>query len=97
MSSFRLICTATLIVAMAGFVAGAAAAQSAIATDQSGKAYLAGLRPPHEQHNPAHAKTSDKNGAAGIETPANGGGELEASSAGAPCRENKFPCRVAER
>jgi len=57
-SSFRLICTATLIVAMAGFVAGAAAAQSAIATDQSGKAYLAGLRPPHEQHNPAHAKTS---------------------------------------
>jgi hypothetical protein len=57
-SSFRLICTATLTVAMAGFVAGAAAAQSAIATDQSGKPYLAGLRPPHEQHNPAHAKTS---------------------------------------
>lgn len=55
MSSFRLICIAALTVAMAGFVAGAAAAQSAIATDQSGKPYLAGLHPPHEQRKPAHA------------------------------------------
>jgi hypothetical protein len=54
-SSFRLICIAALTVAMAGFVAGAAVAQSAIATDQSGKPYLAGLHPPHEQRKPAHA------------------------------------------
>ena len=55
-SSFRLICTAALTAAAVGFVAGAAAAQSA--TDQSGKPYLAGLRPPHEQHKPAQVKTS---------------------------------------
>jgi len=38
-----------------GFVADAAAAQSATATDRSGKPYLAGLRPPHEHHKPVHA------------------------------------------
>jgi hypothetical protein len=54
-SSFRFICIAALTVAMAGFVAGAAAAQSATATDQSGKPYLAGLRPPHEHQKPPHA------------------------------------------
>jgi hypothetical protein len=43
---------------MVVFVADAAAAQSATAADQSGKPYLAGLRPPHEQHKTAHAKTS---------------------------------------
>ena len=58
MSSFRFICIATLTVAMVGFLVGPAAAQSVIVIDQSGKPYLAGLRPPHEQHNPAHAKTS---------------------------------------
>ncbi len=54
MSSFRFICIVALTVAMAGFVAGAAAAQSATATDQSGKHYLAGLHPPHEHQKPAH-------------------------------------------
>lgn len=58
MSSFRLVCIAALTAAMAGFVAGAAAAQSATAADQSGKPYLAGLHPPHEHHKPVHAKTS---------------------------------------
>lgn len=58
MSSFRLICIAALIAVMVGFVAGVAAAQSATATDQSGKPYLAGLHPPHERHKPAHAQTS---------------------------------------
>jgi hypothetical protein len=57
-SSFRLICIAALTAAMAVFVADAAAAQSATAADQSGKPYLAGLRPPHGQHKIAHAKTS---------------------------------------
>ena len=55
MSSFRLVCTAALTVAVAGFVASAAAAQSATATDQSGKPYLAGLRPPNAHQKPAHA------------------------------------------
>lgn len=55
MSSFRLICIAALTVAMTGFVAGTVAAQSVIVIDQSGRPYLAGLRPPHEQHKPAHA------------------------------------------
>jgi hypothetical protein len=54
-SSFRPICIAALTVAVAGFVAGAAAAQTTIVIDRSGKPYLAGLRPPHEQHKPAHA------------------------------------------
>ena len=40
-------------------VTGAAAAQSATAADQSGKHYLAGLRPPHEHHKPAHATNHD--------------------------------------
>jgi hypothetical protein len=53
-SSFRFICIVALTVAMAGFVAGAAAAQSATATDQSAKHYLAGLQPPHEHQKPAH-------------------------------------------
>jgi hypothetical protein len=57
-SSFRFICIAALIAAVVGFVAGAAAAQSAPATDQSGKPYLAGLHPPHEHHKPAHSQTS---------------------------------------
>jgi hypothetical protein len=57
-SSFRLIYMALLTAAIAGFAAGAAAAQSPTAADQSSKPYLAGLRPPHEHHKPAHAKTS---------------------------------------
>ncbi len=60
MSSFRLICIAALTVAMVGFVAGAATAQNAPATDQSGKPYLAGLHPPHAHYKPAQ-KTSDVN------------------------------------
>ncbi len=56
-SSFRLICIAALTVAMIGFVAGAAIAQNATATDQSGKPYLAGLHPPHAHDKPAQ-KTS---------------------------------------
>jgi hypothetical protein len=55
-SSFRLIFIAALTAAMVLFVIDAAAAQSA--ADQSGKAYLAGLRPPHEHPKAAHAKTS---------------------------------------
>ena len=55
MSSFRLICIAALTAAMAGFVAGAAAAQSATTADQSGKPYLAGLHPPHEHQKAVHA------------------------------------------
>jgi hypothetical protein len=54
-SSFRLIRIAALTVAMTGFVAGTVAAQSVIVIDQSGRPYLAGLRPPHEQHKPVHA------------------------------------------
>jgi ribonuclease E len=46
-----------LTAAVAGFVAGPAAAQSAPAA-QSSKPYLAGLRPPHERPKAAHAKTS---------------------------------------
>jgi len=38
-----------------GFVAGAAAAQNVIVIDQSGRPYLAGLRPPHEHQKPPHA------------------------------------------
>lgn len=53
MSSFRLIFIAALTGAMIGLVGGSAAAQSA--TGQS--VYLAGLRPPHEPHKPAHLKT----------------------------------------
>jgi len=52
-SSFRLIFIAALTGAMIGLVGGSAAAQSA--TGQS--VYLAGLRPPHEPHKPAHLKT----------------------------------------
>jgi len=56
-SSFRLICTAALTAAVAGFVAGPAVAQSVPAA-QSSKPYLVGLRPPHEHQKVAHAKTS---------------------------------------
>jgi hypothetical protein len=56
-SSFRLICTAALTAAVAGFVADPAAAQSPPAA-QSSKPYLAGLHPPHERPKVAHAKTS---------------------------------------
>jgi hypothetical protein len=55
-SSFRLICIAALTAASVVFVLKAAAAQSA--TDQAGKSYLAGLRPPHEHSKAAHGKTS---------------------------------------
>jgi hypothetical protein len=58
LSSFRFICIAAVTVAVTGFVAGAAAAQGAAATDQSGKPYLAGLRPPHEHQKPVHTKAS---------------------------------------
>ena len=60
MSSFRLICIAALTAAMAMSVAGAAAAQSPTAADQSGNHYLAGLRPPHEHHQPVHATSYDR-------------------------------------
>lgn len=56
MSSFRLICIAALTAAMVLFVVDATAAQSA--TNQAGKAYLAGLRPPHEHPQAAHGKTA---------------------------------------
>jgi len=52
-SNFRTICVAALA-APVFLIAGAAVAQNA--TDQSGKP-LAGLRPPHEHHTLAHAKT----------------------------------------
>lgn len=38
--------------------AGAAAAQTATPAEQSGKPYLAGLRPPHDHRGPAHPKTN---------------------------------------
>lgn len=53
MSNFRIICVAALASPLL-LIAGAAIAQSV--TDQSGKP-LAGLRPPHEHHKLAHAKT----------------------------------------
>jgi hypothetical protein len=104
-SSFRFICIAALTVAMAGFVAGAAAAQSATATDQSGKPYLAGLRPPHEHQKPPHAtsRVSAQHKAPGKtvrprnETAADGGDEFESPPADAPCRQDKFAHRLAER
>jgi hypothetical protein len=52
-SNFRIICVAALASPLL-LIAGAAIAQSV--TDQSGKP-LAGLRPPHEHHKLAHAKT----------------------------------------
>jgi hypothetical protein len=60
-SSFRLICITAFTAAMIVFVVDAAAAQSAAATDQAGKHYLAGLHPPPEQHKPIQAKTSHAN------------------------------------
>ena len=53
MSNFRIICVAALASPLL-LIAGAAIAQSV--TDQPGKP-LAGLRPPHEHHKLAHAKT----------------------------------------
>jgi hypothetical protein len=55
-SSFRRICIAALTAAMVVLVVGAAAAQSA--TEQAGKAYLAGLRPPHQHSKGAQVKTT---------------------------------------
>jgi hypothetical protein len=52
-SNFRIICVAASASPLL-LIAGAAIAQSV--TDQSGKP-LAGLRPPHEHHKLAHAKT----------------------------------------
>ena len=56
MSSFRLICIAALTVAMSP--AANAAGQTAAGMDQSGRPYLAGLRPPHDRQKPA-LKTSN--------------------------------------
>ncbi len=55
-SSFRQICIAALTAAMVVFVIDSAAAQSA--TEQAGTAYLAGLRPPHQNPKAAHVKTT---------------------------------------
>ena len=54
-SNFRIICVAALTAPLLMF-AEAAAAQTAAPADQSGKV-LAGLRPPHEHHKLAPAKT----------------------------------------
>jgi hypothetical protein len=59
-SSFRLICIAALTTAMIALAAGSAASQSATVTDQSGKPYLAGLRPPHD-YKQAQNKTAPVN------------------------------------
>ena len=66
MSGFRLIC----IAALTALAPAAAAAQTATAADQPGKAYLAGLRPPHSQHKPAHLKTIGKTSQLAERTPA---------------------------
>jgi hypothetical protein len=55
-SGLRLFC----IAALAALAPAAAAAQTATAGDKPGNAYLAGLRPPHDQHKPAHLKTIQK-------------------------------------
>jgi hypothetical protein len=57
-SSFRLIYIAAFTAATS-FAAANAAAQTTAAADQSGKPYLAGLRPPHEHHKPAHLRMSE--------------------------------------
>ena len=56
MSNFRTIWVAALAAPLLLLIADAAVAQTATAADQSGK-ILAGLRPPHEHHKLAHAKT----------------------------------------
>ena len=58
MSNFRLICITALSTMAMMAAAGAAAAQPATPAEQSGKPYLAGLRPPHDHRGPAHPKTS---------------------------------------
>jgi hypothetical protein len=55
-SNFRIICVAALTAPLLMLFAEAAAAQTAAPADQSGKV-LAGLRPPHEHHRVATAKT----------------------------------------
>jgi hypothetical protein len=57
-SSFRLIRIAALASPALILVADVALAQSMAAVDQSGKPYLAGLKPPHMHHGPGHLKTS---------------------------------------
>ena len=58
MSSFRLIRIAALASPALIFIADVALAQSMAAVDQSGKPYLAGLKPPRIHHSPEHLKTS---------------------------------------
>ena len=65
-SGFRLIC----IAALTALTPAAAAAQTVTAGDKPGNAYLAGLRPPHDQHNPAHLKTIQKTNHLAERTPA---------------------------
>jgi hypothetical protein len=57
-SSFRLIRIAALASPALIFITEVALAQSMAAVDQSGKPYLAGLKPPHMHHSPGHLKTS---------------------------------------
>ncbi len=56
MSNFRTICVAALAAPLLLLITDAAVAQNATAAGQSGKV-LAGLRPPHEHHKVATAKT----------------------------------------
>jgi hypothetical protein len=55
-SNFRTICVVALATPLLLLITDAAVAQNATAADQSGKV-LAGLRPPHEHHKVAAAKT----------------------------------------
>jgi hypothetical protein len=59
-STFRIICVAALtaspLVLFADVFADVATAQSARPADQTGKPYLAGLRPPHASHKATHGK-----------------------------------------
>jgi hypothetical protein len=55
-SNFRTICVAALAAPLLLLITDAALAQNATAANQSGTV-LAGLRPPHEHHKLAHAKT----------------------------------------
>jgi hypothetical protein len=57
-SSFRLIFLTALSAVVLVAAAGAAAAQTATPREQSGKPYLAGLRPPHDPHKSAHLKAT---------------------------------------